>query len=241
MINVHSYESMGTFDGPGLRLVVFLQGCNFRCKYCANPDTITLKGGKPTEIEEIVRMALSQKAFFGKKGGITFSGGEPTLQAKELIPLFRRLKEEGIHICLDSNGGNMNDDVKELLSLTDLVLLDIKEFNPDHHMILTERSNAQTLGTAAFLEETKHPMWLRYVLVPGYSDFEEDIIALCEHFKSYSMIQRIEILPYHTLGQHKYEALKKPYLLEEVKENTPAQLEHARELFSRYFSEVYVN
>ena len=108
MINVHSYESMGTFDGPGLRLVVFLQGCNFRCLYCANPDTIPLKGGKPTEAEEIVRMALSQKAFFGKKGGITFSGGEPTLQAKALIPLFRRLKEESIHICLDSNGSVLN-------------------------------------------------------------------------------------------------------------------------------------
>ncbi|BEG99097.1 pyruvate formate-lyase-activating protein [Bacteroides sedimenti] len=241
MIKVHSYESMGTYDGPGLRLVVFLQGCNFRCLYCANPDTIPSKGGKLTEPEEIVRMALSQKTFFGKKGGVTFSGGEPTLQAKELIPLFRRLKEEGIHICLDTNGGIMNDEVKELLSLTDLVLLDIKEFNPEHHKILTERSNAQTLSTAAYLEETKKPMWIRYVLVPEYSDFQEDIIALCEHFESYSMIQRIEILPYHTLGKHKYEVLKKPYQLEHVKENTPEQLEHAKELFSRYFPEVYVN
>ena len=123
MINVHSYESMGTFDGPGLRLVVFLQGCNFRCLYCANPDTIEAKGGTATDPEEIVRMAVSQKAFFGKKGGITFSGGEPTFQAKSLIPLFKRLKEKGIHICLDTNGGLWNNDVEELLELTDLVLL----------------------------------------------------------------------------------------------------------------------
>ena len=108
MIQVHSYESMGTFDGPGLRLVVFLQGCNFLCLYCANPDTIVSSGGTATDAEEIVRMALSQKAFFGRRGGITFSGGEPTLQASGLLPLFRRLKEEDIHICLDTNGSVWN-------------------------------------------------------------------------------------------------------------------------------------
>ena len=153
MINVHSYESMGTFDGPGLRLVVFLQGCPFRCLYCANPDTIDVKGGTPTSAGEILQMAVSQKAFFGKKGGITFSGGEPTLQAEALIPLFKDLKANGIHICLDTNGGIWNDKVEELLSLTDLVLLDIKEFNPERHRTLTGRSNEQTLRTAAWLEQ----------------------------------------------------------------------------------------
>ena len=128
MIRVHSYESMGTFDGPGLRLVVFLQGCNFRCLYCANPDTIDTKGeSTETAIDEIVHMAVSQKAFFGKKGGVTFSGGEPTLQAKALIPLFQRLKEQSIHICIDTNGSIWNEEVKELLQWTDLVLLDIKD------------------------------------------------------------------------------------------------------------------
>ncbi|MGL4327439.1 MAG: 4Fe-4S cluster-binding domain-containing protein, partial [Tannerellaceae bacterium] len=128
MLQVHSYESMGTHDGPGLRLVVFLQGCNFRCLYCANADTISVKGGKPTDPEEIVKMAISQKAFFGKRGGVTFSGGEPTMQAKALIPLVKRLKEEGISVCLDSNGGIITDETKELFKLVDLVLLDIKEF-----------------------------------------------------------------------------------------------------------------
>jgi len=241
MVNVHSYESMGTFDGPGLRLVVFLQGCNFKCLYCANPDTITLKGGTLTDPEEIVRMALSQKAFFGKKGGITFSGGEPTLQAKELIPLFKRLREEGIHICLDTNGSVMNEEVRELLSLTNLVLLDMKEFNSARHQQLTGRSNSQTIETAAYLQENNIPIWVRYVLVPGYTDFEEDIIALCEHIKSHSMIQRIEILPYHTLGMHKYESLNKPYLLKGVKENTPEELEKAKAIFNKYCPVVYIN
>ena len=200
-----------------------------------------MKGGKPTEIEEIVRMALSQKAFFGKRGGITFSGGEPTLQAKALIPLFKRLKEEGIHICLDSNGSILNDDTKELFKLTDMVLLDIKEFNAERHFLITGRENNNTLETAAYLQANNIPMWIRYVLVPGHTDFEEDIRALGTHFQSYSMIQRIEILPYHTLGAHKYEALKKPYLLKGVKENTPEKLEIARKLFEQYFPVVFVN
>ena len=241
MIRVHSYESLGTYDGPGIRLVVFLQGCNFRCLYCANPDTITCDAGTLTDPEEIVRMAVSEKPFFGKKGGVTFSGGEPTMQAKELIPLFKRLKEKGVGICVDTNGSLLNDDVKDLFSFTDLVLLDIKEFNSDKHQILTSRGNVQTIKTAEWLEENKTPIWLRYVLVPGYSDSEEDIIALCEHFKSYKMIHRIEILPYHTLGVHKYESLGMSYLLNDVKQNSPGQLERARELFSRYFPVVCVN
>lgn len=242
MIRVHSYESLGTYDGPGIRLVVFLQGCNFRCLYCANSDTIDAKGeSKETAPEDILKMAISQKPFFGKKGGITFSGGEPTFQAKALIPLFRMLKEAGIHICVDTNGGIWNEDVKELLSLADLVLLDIKEFNDARHKILTERSNTQTLKTAAWLEENQKPFWLRYVLVPGYSFFREDIEALGDHFKDYQSIQRIEILPYHTLGVHKYEAMNMEYKLKNVKQNTPEQLEEAKALFEKYFKTVYVN
>ena len=241
MINVHSYESMGTFDGPGLRLVVFLQGCNFRCLYCANPDTIAGKGGTPTPPEEIIRMATSQKPFFGKRGGITFSGGEPTFQAKALVPLVHDLKEKGIHVCLDSNGGIWNEDVEMLLKLVDLVLLDIKEFNPSRHQSLTERSNEQTLRTANWLETNEKPFWLRYVLVPGYSDSEVDIRQLGQTFGKYKMIQRVEILPYHTLGVHKYEAMGQKYLLKDVKENTPEQLEKATEIFKEYFPNVVVN
>lgn len=242
MIRVHSYESLGTYDGPGIRLVVFLQGCNFRCLYCANPDTIDSKGeSKETSPEEILKMAVSQKPFFGKKGGITFSGGEPTFQAKSLVPLFKMLKETGIHICVDTNGGIWNEDVKEMLSLADLVLLDVKEFNPERHKVLTERSNEQTLKTAAWLEENKKPFWLRYVLVQGYSAFEEDINALGEHFKSYTQIERVEILPYHTLGVHKYEAMNMEYKLKGVEYNSQEQLEQAKAIFEKYFKTVYVN
>ena len=241
-INVHSYESLGTFDGPGLRLVVFLQGCNFRCLYCANPDTIDLKGeSKATDLQHIVDMAVSEKPFFGKKGGVTFSGGEPTVQAQALIPLVKRLKEQGIHICIDTNGSIWNEHVEELFSLVDLVLLDIKEHNASQHLLLTERSNEQTLRTAEWLEKHEKPFWLRYVLVPGYSDRKEDIRALGEHFGGFKMIERVEILPYHTLGVHKYEAMGQEYKLQGVKENTQEQLDEARALFEEYFKTVFVN
>ncbi|MGL5937859.1 MAG: pyruvate formate-lyase-activating protein [Phocaeicola sp.] len=242
LLNVHSYESLGTFDGPGVRLVVFLQGCNFRCLYCANPDTIDRNGEKQfTAPEEIVQMAISQKAFFGKRGGITFSGGEPTLQAEALIPLFKMLKEANIHICLDTNGGVWNSHVEQLFELTDLVLIDLKEFNNTRHKVLTERSNEQTLRTIDWLEAHQKPMWLRYVLVPGYSYFEEDIRALGSHFCNHKQIERVEILPYHTLGAHKYESMGQTYQLEGVSENSPEQLEEAETLFKEYFKEVYVN
>jgi pyruvate formate lyase activating enzyme len=241
MIKVHSYESMGTYDGPGLRLVVFLQGCPFRCLYCANPDTIAFDGGTPTEIDHIVNMAVNQKPFFGKKGGVTFSGGEPTAQAKELLPVIDKLKENGINICIDTNGGIWTPAVEELFMKTDLVLLDVKQMNPERHQSLTGRSNSQTLKTAEWLEQNQRPFWLRYVLVPGISDFEEDIRALGEHFKDYKMIQRVEILPYHTLGKHKYETMGQEYALKDTKTNTPEQIDKAKSLFDEYFTCTMVN
>lgn len=232
---------MGTFDGPGLRLVVFLQGCNFRCLYCANPDTIDACGGKLTSQEEILRMAVDQKPFFGRRGGVTFSGGEPTFQAAALVPLVRQLREAGIHVCIDSNGGVWNAAVEELLGLADLVLLDVKQTDPARHRALTGRDNAQTLRTAAWLEERGKPFWLRYVLVPGYSDAEADIRTLGERLGSYSRIERVEILPYHTLGVHKYEAMGEQYKLADVEENTPEQLDRTAALFREYFPTVVVN
>ena len=169
MIKVHSYESMGTYDGPGLRLVVFLQGCPFRCLYCANPDTISFDGGKPTEIEDIVRMAVNQKPFFGKKGGVTFSGGEPTSQAKELLPLVKRLHEEGINVCIDTNGGVWNPAVEELLKMTDLVLLDCKQFNDSRH----ERGGPGSARCQADKsDKTREPHWQEQ-----HADIEDGAMA----------------------------------------------------------------
>lgn len=241
MLRIHSYESMGTFDGPGIRLVVFLQGCNFRCLYCANPDTIAAGEGTPTPASEILRMAADQKPFFGRRGGVTFSGGEPTFQAAELVPLVRDLKAAGIHVCLDTNGGIWNPAVEELLSLTDLVLLDVKQADPERHRTLTGRENMQTLRTAAWLEAHGKPFWLRYVLVPGYSDAEADIRLLGERLGGCKSIERVEILPYHTLGAHKYEAMGTTYRLAGVRENTPEELDRAEALFRDYFATVIVN
>lgn len=240
-IRVHSYESMGTFDGPGLRYVVFLQGCPFRCLYCANPDTIDAVGESTlTDPSYIVGQAVSFKPFFGKRGGITFSGGEPTVQAEALIPLFEKLKAEGIHICVDSNGAIWNKHVEHLWALADLVMLDIKEFNPQRHQHITGRSNEQPLKTAAWFEAHEHPFWLRYVLVPGVSDFEEDLHALGKHFAPYTQLQRVELLPYHTLGVHKYEALGWDYKLKDTPVNTDEQKQKAADILRTYFGDRLV-
>lgn len=242
MLRVHSFESLGTYDGPGIRLVVFLQGCNFRCLYCANPDTINAKGeSKEMATEDILKMAVSQRPFFGKRGGVTFSGGEPTFQAAALLPVVKELRREGIHVCVDSNGSLWNPSVEELFQNVDLVLLDVKQFNRERHEALTGQSNRRTLETARFLEENHIPFWLRYVLVQNYSAFDEDIRDLGIHFKSYKMIQRVEILPYHQLGVHKYEAMGLDYKLKDVPLNTTEQLEHVKALFEEYFPNVCIN
>ncbi len=236
MIRVHSYESMGTLDGPGLRLIVFLQGCPFRCKYCANPDTIDAVGeAMLTHPDEILRMAVDQKPFFGKRGGITFSGGEPTAQARELLPLFERLRAERIHIALDTNGAIISPDVDRLHQLTDLVLLDVKQINPAKHIALTGLTNQYTLLTAEKLRDKGIPIWLRYVLVPGISDDPDDIVAWARHFAPYENIQRVELLPYHTLGKHKYAAMGLEYPLADTPLNTPAAIETTRIRLAEYF------
>lgn len=241
MIKVHSFESLGTYDGPGIRLVVFLQGCNFKCLYCANADTIELKGGTETSAKEIIGMAQNQRPFFGKKGGLTFSGGEPLVQAKNLIPIVKALKAEGFHICIDTNGSILNDDVKEVLNYTDIVLLDIKHINNDQHKVITDKSNEKTLGFVEYLNEINKPIWLRYVLVPGYSDNTEHLHQLGKHFQNYPNIEKLEIQPYHELGAHKYEHLGWEYKLKGVKANTQEQLDNAQNILNEYFKQVVIN
>ncbi|MBD5360532.1 MAG: pyruvate formate lyase-activating protein [Bacteroides sp.] len=237
MLRVHSYESMGTFDGPGLRLVVFLQGCPFRCLYCANPDTIDPRGESvETDPEHILQMAVDQKPFYGRRGGITFSGGEPTVQARELIPLFERLRQAGIHICLDTNGAIVSADVDRLHDLTDIILLDVKQIRPDKHQALTGLSNQNTLENARRLAAKGKDVWLRYVLVPGISDADEDIHELGRQLGPMANIRRVEILPYHTLGVHKYAAMGLPYQLADTPKNTHEALDHAREILTEYFT-----
>lgn len=240
-LRLHSIETFGTHDGPGIRMVVFLQGCQFRCLYCANPDTLDVKGGRLVDIEEIVKRAVSQKPYFGKRGGVTVSGGEPLLQRSKLSVLFRRLHEEGIHTALDSNGKLLNEQVERVLAETDLLLLDVKHFNNEWHHELTGLSNESVFRVAAYREASKKPMWLRYVLVPGYSDQEEHLHELGQHFGSYSNIERIEVLPYHKLGVHKWEALGMKYKLKDVEPPTEACLERTASILKKYFSRVSVN
>ncbi|MFI3278716.1 MAG: pyruvate formate-lyase-activating protein, partial [Rikenellaceae bacterium] len=240
MLRVHSYESMGTVDGPGLRFVIFLQGCNFRCLYCANPDTIEMGKGMEVSAEEIFEKVDSVRSFFGKRGGVTFSGGEPLLQASELIPLFEKFRSAGIHTCIDTNGGVWNSKVEQLLQLTDLVLLDVKQIDDSKHTLLTSRSNKHTLNLATWLETHNKPFWLRYVLVPTVSDATEDIERLGERFAEYKMVERVEILPYHKLGIHKYEALGLKYELLHVNNNTPEELERVELLMTKYFKNVSI-
>jgi len=240
-LRIHSVESFGTHDGPGIRLVVFTQGCHFRCLYCANPDTWDLHQGREISIDEIVRMAVAQKSFFGKKGGVTISGGEPTLQRLALLSLFKKLHAEGINTALDSNGKILNDEVKALLKETDYLLLDVKHINDEWHHLLTSVSNQSVLEVAAYREQTGKAMWLRYVLVPGYSDQEEYLHQLGEHFKHYKSIEKIEIQPYHHLGVHKWEALGKTYELAKVQPPNQECINKTEEIFKMYFKEVVVN
>ena len=240
-LNVHSVESFGTYDGPGIRFVMFLQGCPFRCLYCGNVDTMPYGEGKEKSVEEIYNEVIHMKSYFSNGGGLTASGGEPCSQAKQLIPLFKKLYENGVHTALDTNGHIMNHYVKELLDYTDLVLLDVKHIDSAHHKVITGRENTKTLNFASYLREIRKPFWLRYVLVPGLSDNPEHLHQLGQRFQSYENIEKLEIQPYHKLGVHKWKLIGKEYPLEGVPANTPEQVELARSIFSQYFEEVVVN
>ena len=242
MIRLHSIESLGTYDGPGVRMVLFAQGCNFKCLYCANPDTIDKEGNSRFyEYEELMELARSQRPFFGKRGGITVSGGEPLMQAKALIPFFKMLKEEGFNTCLDTNGSYLTEDVRELLQYTDLVLLDIKEMDDTAHRKIAGASNRATLKMVQYLKEINKSVWARYVLVPGYTDSEDHLRQLGELLQYMPNVEKLEIQPYHKLGVHKYESLGWKYELEGVPQNTPEQLQRAKNILREYLKEVIVN
>lgn len=214
MLRIHSIETLGANDGPGLRMVVFTQGCHMRCVYCHNPDTLDLNGGRFVSLDELVERAVRQKPYFNKKGGVTISGGEPTIHRVVLRELFVRLHAEGIHTCLDTNGLIFDEALKQLYAETDLVMLDIKHIDDQKHRRLTGQSNLTPLAVAAYREQTGKPLWLRYVLVPGWTDDPEDLKHWAAHFANYKSLERVEILPYHPLGAHKWKAMGLPYALE---------------------------
>lgn len=239
-LRIHSLETFGTHDGPSIRMVVFVQGCQFRCLYCQNPDSVDIHGGKMVSIEELVAKAVKQKAYFGKNGGVTVSGGEPLLQRTKLISFFKQLHENGINTCLDSNGRVLDSDAKELLDHTDLLLLDVKHINQDWHKKLTSVNNHTTLEIAEYRESTGKPMWLRYVLVPGWTDQEEYLHEWGKHFSDYKKIQRVEIIPFHQMGKHKWELMGLNYSLSEVSPPTAEVCKKAKAIFSEYLDNVVI-
>lgn len=241
-LNVHSIETFGTHDGPGIRLVIFTQGCLMRCLYCQNPDAQPMCSDKSTHYnpDEIVKLLEKERAYFKRGGGLTVSGGEPTVQAHELIPLFKAVKEAGFHICLDTCGAIYSDRVNQVYDLTDLVLLDVKHIDPVKHKQITHVSNENPLKNALYREQSGKPMWLRYVLVPGYSDDPADLESWAKYFQDYKTVEKIQILPYHTLGVHKYEALGWDYKLDGVPPATLDQAETAKKIFEKYLENVEI-
>jgi len=235
MLRVHSIESFGTHEGPGIRFVLFLQWCVFKCLYCHNPDTIPHEWWKMMSSEELIPKILQMKSYFWSTWWLTVSWWEPLLQAKELLPLFKQLKSEWIHITIDTNGFIRNHDVETLLQYVDLVLLDLKHMDNDWHKKITGQANDRVHEFLHHLEMLHIPTWIRYVYVPQYTDQAEYIHALWKKFWSYTCIQRVEILPYHTLWVYKWKNLWWKYELDDIVPPNQDQIDFIVSLFSQYF------
>jgi pyruvate formate lyase activating enzyme len=239
-MKIHSIETFGTHEGPGIRLVIFLQGCNFNCAYCHNPDTISLSGGREIKTTEILSLLEEQKSYFTGGGGLTVSGGEPTLQAAELIELFREARNRGFNTALDTNGSVLTNDTKKLLNLSDLALIDIKHINLNWHKKLTGQGNENVLKTIKFREENKQAFWIRYVLVPSWTDQTEYLEELAKYLSQFKYLERLEILPYHNLGVHKYKELGLEYRLEGVLPATPEDVKRAIKILTKHLPEKII-
>ena len=228
---VHSIESFGTHDGPGVRLVIFLQGCNLQCKYCQNPDSLDRHTGNLVSFEELLDRANKMKTYFGKTGGVTISGGEPLMQSKLLINFLYALKEQGIHTNIDTNGTIRSPFASKIIGdVADLVMFDIKHTNRQGFKAITGADYLTNVLENILLREEKGlPYWIRYVLVPGYTDSVESLEWLIEMTQQLKHITNFEILPYHKLGVHKWQTLKWEYELEDVEEHTPEQLLSVKE------------
>ena len=229
---IHSTESFGTVDGPGIRFVVFMQGCSLKCKYCHNRDTWDTNSGTTISVSELVKEVLKYKTYIdNSNGGVTVSGGEPLLQTEFVTEFFKELKKLNIHTALDTAGSlPISDKIKELLKYTDLVLLDIKHINNEKAINLTGISNKNNLEFAKYLSNINIPVWIRQVLIPGYTDDKFDLIKLKEFLNTLKNVEKVEILPYHDLGKFKWEELGGKYELGNVKFPTNEDIQKAKNL-----------
>lgn len=228
---VHSVESFGTVDGPGIRFVLFLQGCHLQCKYCHNRDTWDINSGTYKSLDEIFDKIMKYKNYIYPNGGVTITGGEPLLQAKFVFELFTKLKEQNIHTCIDTSGMvALTDDIKKVLSVTDLVLLDIKHIDDGKCKELVGKSNKLELEFARYLSDNNINMWLRQVIVPGYTDEEQDLLKLKWFIASLKTVQKVELLPYHDMGKFKWKNLGTKYDLENVRPANSDDIEKAKKV-----------
>ncbi len=233
---LHSVESFASVDGPGVRSAVFMQGCPLRCRYCHNADSWRTDGGEEVTPAELWKKLLRFSAYWGKNGGVTVSGGEPMLQLEFVTELFRLARAEGVHTALDTSGVLFTEEepnfskIKELLSVTELVILDIKHMDSEAHRSLTGRGNESVIRFARYLSDTNKPMWIRRVLVPGITDDEAELRQLRDLVSSLETVEKLELLPYHSLGAYKWRALGMDYPLEGVKSPTAEELERARRI-----------
>lgn len=229
---VHSIESFGTVDGPGIRFVLFLQGCHLECKYCHNRDTWDINGGEYKSVDDIVEKVKEYKNYIiPSGGGVTVTGGEPLLQVKFLIEFFERLKKEGINTCIDTSGMvALTEDIKEVLKMTDLVLLDIKHIDDEKCKDLVGKSNKLELEFAKYLSDNNIRMWIRQVLIPGYTDDEKDLIKLKEFINTLHTVEKVQVLPYHSMGKNKWKKLGLKYGLDGVREATTEEVEKAKKI-----------
>ena len=238
MLRVHSVESFGSVDGPGIRFVIFLKGCAMRCQYCHNPDTWDRAGGNLRSVDDVLSQALRYRSYWGEKGGITVSGGEALLQIQPLTELFHKAKDLGINTCLDTSAQPFSrkdgrfSAFEALMKYTDLVLLDIKHIDNDAHKRLTGWKNENILDCARYLSDIHKPVWIRHVLVPGINDDDESLHRLRSFIDTLSNVERVEVLPYHALGVYKWEQLGIPYKLTDVKPPTEESVLHARKILT---------
>ena len=242
---IHSTESFGTVDGPGVRFVIFLQGCPMRCQYCHNPDTWKMNAGAVRSAESLIREYERNAAFY-TKGGITVTGGEALMQIDFLLELFQLAKRKNIHTCLDTSGityhpgqSHYNEKLDELMKVTDLVMLDIKHMDPEGHRMLTGHDNAGILAFARYLDEKRVPVWIRHVVVPGITDDENLLTRLGTFLGTLSNIKALDVLPYHIMGITKYKQLDIPYPLKGIPAATKEQAAKAKKIILTAYWKQY--
>ena len=235
---VHSVETFGSVDGPGIRFLIFLRGCSMRCRYCHNPDTWDPETDDLRTADELLTQAMRYRSYWGREGGITVSGGEALLQIDFLTELFRKAKAKGIHTCLDTSGQPFTrrepffSKFAELMKYTDLLLFDLKQIDDAKHRELTGRTNRNILDCARYLSDIGKPIWVRHVLVPGVTDNDDDLHALRAFIDTLQNVKRVEVLPYHAMGTYKWEQLGIPYTLKDVSAPSEERVRNAEHILT---------